>query len=160
MHLPTAPQGGRAKAHKHAPPETAIHVVSGHSRTCWGARLENVMETGPGGMFQTLSHMPHLPFTPGAEEAMALIARADPRARESVVLLPEPEALVPGQAHQMPDGMFRGSRWICFGAVSSFHFESALCAEGKAGRGTKRPRPGWGCEFCPQAQITSPRLIV
>ena len=58
---------------------------------------------------------------------------------------------------QIPAGMFSGSRFTLRGEFSSFHFDSATVAEAKGLRGTKRPRPGWGCEFWPQAQMTSPR---
>jgi uncharacterized RmlC-like cupin family protein len=35
--------------------------------------------------------MPHLPFNPYAEEAVALLARTDPNEQESVTLLPDLE---------------------------------------------------------------------
>lgn len=96
MHLLTVPPGGRAKAHKHATHETAIYVLSGHARMYWGERLEHVMDTEPGDMIYIPADMPHLPFNPGPEEAVAVIARTDPHEQESVVLLPELEGLVPG----------------------------------------------------------------
>lgn len=94
MHLLTVPPGGRAKAHKHATHETAIYVISGSATMYWGERLEHVMETTAGDMICIPADCPHLPLNPGAEPAVAVIARTDPHEQESVVLLPELEALV------------------------------------------------------------------
>ena len=95
MHLITIPPSGRAKAHKHATHETAIYVISGVTQMAWGERLENRMEVGAGEMLYIPADMPHLPWNPGPEPATAVIARTDPHEQESVVLLPELEALVP-----------------------------------------------------------------
>ncbi|MBS0123503.1 cupin domain-containing protein [Thetidibacter halocola] len=95
MHLLTVPPGGRAKAHKHETHETAIYVISGSAKMYWGERLENVMETKAGDMIYIPADVPHLPFNDGDETAVAVIARTDPHEQESVVLLPELEALVP-----------------------------------------------------------------
>jgi uncharacterized RmlC-like cupin family protein len=95
MHLLTVPPGGRAKAHKHATHETAIYVISGRAKMYWGERLEHVMETGPGDLIYIPADVPHLPLNDGDEPAVAVIARTDPHEQESVVLLPELEALVP-----------------------------------------------------------------
>ncbi len=46
-------------------------------------------------MFYIPAGMPHLPINRGPEEAIAVIARTDPNEQESVVLLPELDALVP-----------------------------------------------------------------
>lgn len=94
MHLLTVPPGGRAKAHKHATHETAIYVISGSATMYWGERLEHVMETTAGDMIYIPADCPHLPLNPGTEPAVAVIARTDPHEQESVVLLPELEALV------------------------------------------------------------------
>lgn len=94
MHLLTIPPGGRARAHKHATHETAIYVLEGTTIMYWGARLEHRMEISAGEMLYIPADMPHLPFNPGPGEARAVIARTDPHEQESVVLLPELEALV------------------------------------------------------------------
>jgi uncharacterized RmlC-like cupin family protein len=95
MHLLTVPPGGRAKAHKHATHETAIYVISGRAKMYWGEKLEHVMETGPGDLIYIPADVPHLPFNEGDEPTFAVIARTDPHEQESVVLLPDLEALVP-----------------------------------------------------------------
>ena len=95
MHLLTIPPGGRAKAHKHATHETAIFVIAGRGMMAWGERLENVMETEAGEMIYIPADMPHLPWNPGPVPVTAVIERTDPHEQESVVLLPELDALVP-----------------------------------------------------------------
>ncbi len=67
-HLLTISPGGRANAHLHEAHETAIYVVSG---------------------------VPHLPYDPGPEPCVAVIARTDPNEQVSVVLRPDLEAAVP-----------------------------------------------------------------
>jgi uncharacterized RmlC-like cupin family protein len=94
MHLLTIPPGGRARAHKHATHETAIYVLEGTTIMYWGPRLEHRMEIGAGELLYIPADMPHLPFNPGPGPARAVIARTDPHEQESVVLLPELEALV------------------------------------------------------------------
>ena len=94
MHLLDIPPGGRAKAHKHATHETAIYVLEGVTVMYWGERLENRMEVVAGDLLYIPADMPHLPFNPGPGMARAVIARTDPHEQESVVLLPELEALV------------------------------------------------------------------
>lgn len=96
MHLLTIPPGGRARAHKHATHETAIYVLEGTTIMHWGARLEHRMEIAAGEMLYIPADMPHLPCNPGPGVARAVIARTDPHEQESVVLMPELEALVPG----------------------------------------------------------------
>jgi uncharacterized RmlC-like cupin family protein len=95
MHLLTIPPGGRAKAHKHATHETAIYALAGTTVMYWGAQLENRMEVSAGDMVYIPADTPHLPFNPGTTPAQAVIARTDPHEQESVILLPDLEALVP-----------------------------------------------------------------
>ncbi|TFL16919.1 cupin domain-containing protein [Jannaschia formosa] len=96
MHLLRVPPGGRARAHRHRTHETAIYVISGSAEMYWGDRLEHRMVMGAGDLIYIPADVPHLPFNPGTEEAVAIIARTDPHEQESVELLPELEALVPG----------------------------------------------------------------
>jgi uncharacterized RmlC-like cupin family protein len=95
MHLLTIPPGARARAHKHTTHETAIYQLSGRAVMYWGDRLEHRMETTAGDMIYIPADTPHLPVNPGTEPVTAVIARTDPHEQESVVLLPELEALVP-----------------------------------------------------------------
>ncbi|MYZ47397.1 cupin domain-containing protein [Propylenella binzhouense] len=94
MHLLTIPPGGRARAHKHESHETAIYVLSGESHTWYGERLEHHVVVKAGEMFYIPAGMPHLPANLSDAPCTAVIARTDPNEQESVVLLPELEALV------------------------------------------------------------------
>ncbi|MCB1332411.1 MAG: cupin domain-containing protein [Roseivivax sp.] len=94
MHMLRIPPGGRAKAHMHASHETAIYVIEGSAIMYWGERLEHLMETNAGDLIYIPAGVPHLPINNSAAEAVAIIARTDPHEQESVVLLPELEALV------------------------------------------------------------------
>ncbi|WP_102107135.1 cupin domain-containing protein [Oceaniglobus roseus] len=96
MHILRIPPGGRAKAHKHETHETAIYVIEGRAVMYWGERLEHLMETVAGDMVYIPANVPHLPINTSDSVVTAVIARTDPHERESVVLLPELEALVSG----------------------------------------------------------------
>ncbi len=95
MHLLTIPPGARAKAHKHESHETAIFIISGTAMMYWGDRLQHEMETTEGDIVYIPPNMPHLPMNRTGAPCTAVIARTDPNEQESVVLLPELEALVP-----------------------------------------------------------------
>ncbi|URK87216.1 cupin domain-containing protein [Rhizobium sp. RCAM05350] len=94
MHLLTIPPGGRAKAHKHETHETAIYMLSGEAHTWFGESLENHVIVRAGEMFYIPAGVPHLPANLSDQPCSAVIARTDPNEQESVVLLPELEALV------------------------------------------------------------------
>ncbi|BBE71876.1 cupin domain-containing protein [Oharaeibacter diazotrophicus] len=95
MMLLTIPAGGRAKAHLHEAHETAIYMLKGVAETWYGDRLQHRIDVKAGDMFFIPAGMPHLPINRGPDEAVAVIARTDPNEQESVVLLPELDALVP-----------------------------------------------------------------
>ena len=96
LQLVTIPPGGRAKAHKHATHETAIYALSGESGVWHGDRLEYHTIVKPGDFFYIPADVPHLPYNPSkTENVVAVIARTDPNEQESVVLLPELDALHP-----------------------------------------------------------------
>jgi uncharacterized RmlC-like cupin family protein len=93
MHVVTIPPGARAKAHLHEAHESAVYVLSGTARTWFGERLEDFADMGPGEMMYIPAGVPHLPANIGTVPCTAVIARTDPREQESVVLLPELDAL-------------------------------------------------------------------
>lgn len=96
MQLVRIPPGARARAHKHDDHETAIYALSGTSCIWYGQRLEHHDVVPPGAFFYIPAGVPHLPYNPSeTEEVVAVIARTDPNEQESVVLLPELEALAP-----------------------------------------------------------------
>ncbi len=96
MHILRVPPGGRAKAHMHESHETAIYMTEGVATTYWGPKLENTMVTTAGDLIYIPAGVPHLPVNTGDTDMVAIIARTDPHEQESVVLLPELEALVEG----------------------------------------------------------------
>ncbi len=94
MQLLTMPPGARAKAHKHEHHETAIYVLSGEAAMYYGERLEQHMAVRAGDFVYIPADMPHLPYNMSqTEPCTAVIARTDPNEQESVVLMPELEAL-------------------------------------------------------------------
>lgn len=93
MHLVTVPPGGRAKAHLHECHETALYVLSGEAVTLFGDLLEHHMVTKAGDIAYIPAGVPHLPVNLGQVPTSAVIARTDPNEQESVVLLPELEAI-------------------------------------------------------------------
>ncbi len=96
MQMLTMPPGARAKAHKHATHETAIYAVSGTSGVWHGERLEHHSMVEAGDYFYIPADVPHLPYNASTTDTVvAIIARTDPKEQESVVLLPELEAIHP-----------------------------------------------------------------
>jgi uncharacterized RmlC-like cupin family protein len=94
MQLLTIPPGGRAKSHKHRAHETAIYVLSGEGAMYYGERLEHHVITRAGDFVYIPANVPHQPYnTSATEPCLAVIARTDPNEQESVVLLPELDAL-------------------------------------------------------------------
>jgi uncharacterized RmlC-like cupin family protein len=90
LQIVTIPPKGRAKAHKHADHETAIHVLSGESGMWYGEQLQEHLVARSGDFVYIPANMPHLPYNPSdTESCVAVIARTDPNEQESVVLLPE-----------------------------------------------------------------------
>ncbi len=94
MQLLTIPPGARAHAHKHEAHETAIYVLSGEVGMHYGEKLENHMISRAGDFVYIPANMPHLPYNMSkTEAATAVVARTDPNEQESVVLMPELEAI-------------------------------------------------------------------
>lgn len=93
MHIVTIPPGARAKAHLHEAHESAVYVLSGEARTWYGERLEQFADMKAGDMMYIPAGVPHLPANLSDAPCTAVIARTDPREQESVVLLPELDAL-------------------------------------------------------------------
>jgi len=94
MQLLAMPPGGRARAHKHESHETAIYTLSGKAGMYHGERLEHHMVIGAGEFCYIPANVPHLPYNMSqTEPCTAVVARTDPNEQESVVLLPELEAI-------------------------------------------------------------------
>jgi uncharacterized RmlC-like cupin family protein len=94
LQMITIPPGGRAKAHKHEAHETALYVLSGEAAMYFGEPLEHHLITRAGDYLYIPADVPHLPYnTSQSEPCIALISRTDPNEQESVVLLPELDAI-------------------------------------------------------------------
>ncbi len=94
MQLLTVPPGGRSKAHKHQTHETAIYVLSGEGAMYYGERLEHHLSVKAGDFLYIPADMPHLAYNPSqSEPVMTVIARTDASEQESVVMLPELDAI-------------------------------------------------------------------
>ena len=94
MQLLSVPPGARAHAHKHEAHETAIYVLSGEVGMYYGDKLENHMVTRAGEFVYIPADTPHLPYNMSqTEPATAVISRTDPNEQESVVMLPELDAI-------------------------------------------------------------------
>jgi uncharacterized RmlC-like cupin family protein len=94
MQLLTVPPGARAHAHKHEAHETAIYVLSGEVGMYYGDKLKNHMVTRAGDFVYIPANTPHLPYNMSqTEPATAVISRTDPNEQESVVMLPELDAI-------------------------------------------------------------------
>ena len=93
LHTLTIPPGGRAKAHRHESHESAIYTVSGRCEFWWGEGLAHRDEVGPGDFVYIPAGVPHLPINRTDEPVFAVIARTDPNEQESVVLMPELDAV-------------------------------------------------------------------
>ncbi len=94
LHTLVIPPGQRAKAHLHQNHESAIYMISGTSEMWWGEGLRHHDVLGAGDYVYIPAGVPHLPGNPHpTEPAVAVIARTDPNEQESVVLLPELDAV-------------------------------------------------------------------
>jgi uncharacterized RmlC-like cupin family protein len=94
LQIITIPPGARAKAHKHADHETALYVLSGEAGMYFGERLERHLVSRSGDFVYIPANVPHLPYNSSkTEPCIAAIARTDPNEQESVVLLPELDAI-------------------------------------------------------------------
>jgi len=94
MQLITMPPGVKGKAHKHHTHETAIYVLSGESGTWYGEKLEHHVVARAGDFLYMPPNVPHLPYNMSqTEPVIGVIARTDPNDQESVILLPELDAI-------------------------------------------------------------------
>jgi uncharacterized RmlC-like cupin family protein len=92
----TLPGGQRTKAHVHARHESAHFMLSGEEVELWtGPRLERCQVARPGDYLFIPAGLPHVAVNRSSTPAVFVGARNEATAQESVVLLPELDALVP-----------------------------------------------------------------
>jgi uncharacterized RmlC-like cupin family protein len=87
MHMLIMPPGAEAKPHYHEAHETAIYMLEGITEFRHGLNLENVDRVEQGDYVYIPAGVPHQPYNPSGERAVAIIARTDPNEQESVVLI-------------------------------------------------------------------------
>lgn len=86
MHMLVMPPGASAKAHYHESHETAIYMLEGVAEFEHGPNLEHVDRVQAGDYIYIPAGVPHRPYNPSGERAVAILARTDPNEQESVVL--------------------------------------------------------------------------
>ena len=94
--LVTLPAGVRTQAHVHERHESAHFMLSGDEVELWtGPRLERRDVARAGDYLFVPAGVPHVAVNRSGTPAVFVGARNDPTAQESVVMLPELDALVP-----------------------------------------------------------------
>jgi uncharacterized RmlC-like cupin family protein len=94
LHTLVVPPGRRGRAHLHEHHESAIYVISGKAEMWWGDGLANHVLVDAGDFVYIPAGVPHLPGNRSdTVPVTAVVARTDPNEQESVVLLPELDAL-------------------------------------------------------------------
>ena len=94
LHTLVVPPGGRGKAHLHEHHESAIYVIEGEGEMWWGEGLAHHELVDAGDFVYIPAGVPHLPGNRSTTVPMtAVVARTDPNEPESVVLLPDLDAL-------------------------------------------------------------------
>jgi uncharacterized RmlC-like cupin family protein len=94
LHTLVVPPGGRGKAHLHERHESAIYVLAGQAEMWWGEGLARHAYVNAGDFVYIPAGVPHLPGNcSDTVPVTAVVARTDPNEQESVVLLPELDAL-------------------------------------------------------------------
>lgn len=87
MHMLVMPPGAKAKPHYHEAHETAIYMLEGVAEFLHGTNLEHCDRVQAGDFIYIPAGVPHQPYNPSTERAVAVIARTDPNEQESVVLV-------------------------------------------------------------------------
>jgi len=96
MHVISIPPGDRALAHMHAGHESMLYVISGEADTYFGENLSQHVEVKAGDLQYIPAGCPHLSVNRSkTEPCVGVVARTDANEQESVVMLPELDALVP-----------------------------------------------------------------
>ncbi|NMF89991.1 cupin domain-containing protein [Aromatoleum petrolei] len=92
----TIPPEGRTRAHLHEFHESAFYLLSGEEVELFtGDRLEHRALAHPGDYLFIPAKVPHIAVNRGKTPAVFIGVRNEPTAQESVVMLPELDALVP-----------------------------------------------------------------
>ena len=85
--------GVRSQAHSHGEHESAAYVLEGEVVTWFGEALQKHVIARPGDFVFIPPNVPHVAANYGDVDAVALMARSDPAAQESVKIFPELDRL-------------------------------------------------------------------
>jgi len=86
MHMIVIPPGGAALPHIHDGYETAIYVIKGRAKTCYGEGLSESVINEAGDFIFIPANLPHQPVNiSDTEEVVAIVARNDPNEQEKVI---------------------------------------------------------------------------
>jgi uncharacterized RmlC-like cupin family protein len=80
-----------------------VYVLEGDSEMWWGEGLAHHEVVRPGDFVYIPAGVPHLPVNTGSTPLRAVIARTDPNEQESVVLLPELDAVLDRRLRAAPE---------------------------------------------------------
>lgn len=81
------PAGGAAAAHSHSGFESTVYLIKGRVKTYYGEDLKQSIISKAGDFIYIPANMPHYPVNLSkTEEAVAIVARTDPREQEHVIL--------------------------------------------------------------------------
>jgi uncharacterized RmlC-like cupin family protein len=93
LHLVMIPPGTRGVPHIHEDHESAIYAVTGEIEVWHGEDLRQRTVVKAGDFMYVPPEIPHLAVNRGDVMAVAVVARTDPKERDSVVTLDLPEHL-------------------------------------------------------------------
>lgn len=94
--LVTLPPGGRTKSHIHAEHESAFYMLSGDEVELWtGEMLQHKAVAHPGDFLFIPARVPHVAVNRCDTPTAFVGVRNEPTAQESVVMMPDLDALVP-----------------------------------------------------------------
>ena len=85
--------GVRSQAHSHGEHESAAYVLEGEVVTWYGEALEKHVTARAGDFVFIPAGVPHVAANYGDSDAVALMARSDPNAQETVETFPELDRL-------------------------------------------------------------------
>lgn len=92
----TLPPGMRITAHSHPDHETAHYFLEGDEVELWtGDRLQHHQVARPGDFIYIPAGMPHVAVNRSGVPAVFIGCRTDPKAVESLEMLPDLDSLVP-----------------------------------------------------------------
>jgi uncharacterized RmlC-like cupin family protein len=72
------PPGMNSGPHHHGDAESAVYVISGHGRICFGEDYGDFLDAGPGDFVFIPAHLPHVEMNLSDDEAFVVIVARSP----------------------------------------------------------------------------------